>query len=184
MRTSRVASWSASIAVRPATGIDCSRHGQSCKSRATPSCRRPALHYVDSEKARADLPAAKPRSIKGLGGCPFDSPDMQELGIASVTLNIVLNDIIYAEPAPGRSAYAYAGHTWYIADKNVANYDRYMRTAADHGWMVSAIILLQPSATPQRTPGFAMRPIPTPIRAAFTSCRISPPAPASKPMRP
>ena len=59
-----------------------------------------ALHYVDSEKARADLPAAKPRSIKGLGGCPFDSPDMQELGIASVTLNIVLNDIIYAEP-PG-----------------------------------------------------------------------------------
>jgi hypothetical protein len=102
------------------------------------------LHYVDSERARADLPAAKPRSIKGLGGCPFDSPDMQQLGIASVTLNIVLNDIIYAEFAPGRSAYANAGHTWYIADKNVANYDRYMRTAADHGWMVSAIILLQP----------------------------------------
>ena len=54
-----------------------------------------ALHYVDTEKPRADLPLAKPRSIKGLGGCPFDSPDMQELGIASVTLNIVLNDIIY-----------------------------------------------------------------------------------------
>jgi hypothetical protein len=103
-----------------------------------------ALHYVDREKARADLPPAKPRSIKGLGGCPFDSPDMQALGIASVTLNIVLNDIIYSEPAPGRSSYAYGGRTWYVADRYVANYDRYMRTAADHGWMVSAIILIQP----------------------------------------
>ena len=103
-----------------------------------------AMHYVENEKPRADLPPAKPRSIKGLGGCPFDSPDIQDLGIASVTLNIVLNDIIYAVPAQGRSAYAYAGHTWYIADNNVANYDRYMQQAAAHGLMVSAIILLRP----------------------------------------
>ncbi len=104
-----------------------------------------ALHYVDAQKPRADLPPAKPRSIKGLGGCPFDSPDIQELGIASVTLNVVLNDIIHTHPAPARSTYHYAGRDWHIDDGAVAGYDRYMKTAADRGLMVSAIILLPPA---------------------------------------
>lgn len=103
-----------------------------------------AMHYVDSEESRAKLPPARPRSRKGLGGCPFESPDMQELGIASVTLNIVLNEIISTQPASGRSPYDYAGRTWYIDDRIVAGYDRSMKTAAEHGWMVSAIILIAP----------------------------------------
>ena len=104
-----------------------------------------ALHYVESEKARADLLPAAPRSRKGLGGCPFDSPDLEELGIASVTLNIVLNDFIFSEPGPNRTPYEYSGRTWYIDGGSIAGYDRSMKTAAEHGWMVSAIVLIRPA---------------------------------------
>ncbi|HET6250003.1 MAG TPA: DUF5722 domain-containing protein [Tepidisphaeraceae bacterium] len=104
-----------------------------------------ALHYIDSEKPRADLPAAKPRSIKGMGGCPFDHPDMEALGISSVTLNIVLNDIIVSQPGRGVTPYTYAGRQWYVRDGVVARLDRDMKIAAEHQWMVSAIILLRPA---------------------------------------
>ena len=103
-----------------------------------------SVHYVDSQKPRADLPQARPRSLKGLGGCPFDSEDMQDLGIASVTLNIILNDFFDSEPGPGRTPYNYAGRTWYVNQERLAHYDRDMKIAADRGWMVSAIVLITP----------------------------------------
>ena len=63
---------------------------------------RLSADYVDEQKPRADLPPAKPRSVKGIGGCPFTHPDMETLGISSVTLNIVLNSVIGSEPGPRR----------------------------------------------------------------------------------
>ena len=104
---------------------------------------RSPLHYVDEQTPRAPLPAAKPRSKKGLGGCPFTSPDMEALRISSVTLNIVLNDIMASAPGRGYSPYIHAGKTWYTRDSVVADFDRELKVAANHGWMVSAIILLR-----------------------------------------
>ncbi len=69
---------------------------------------------------------------------------MAALGISSVTLNIVLNDIIVSEPGPGRTPYRYAGKTWYVQDQTVAGHDQNMKIAAANGWMVSAIILIRP----------------------------------------
>ncbi|MCB1132256.1 MAG: hypothetical protein KDN05_14090 [Verrucomicrobiae bacterium] len=103
-----------------------------------------AMRYVEEQTPRANLPAAAPRSKKGIGGCPFDHSDMQELGIASVTLNFILNELLHAEPGPGRTPYVFAGRTWYADDAAVTRYDRDMKIAAENGWMVSAIVLLPP----------------------------------------
>ena len=106
-----------------------------------------AIRYADEVKARAALPPARPRSLKGLGGCPFDHADMQALGIASVTLNLILNDLFADGPGPERTPYQYAGQTRYLNDVAVAGYDRDMRIAASNGWMVSAIVLIRPAGT-------------------------------------
>ncbi|HSU69775.1 MAG TPA: DUF5722 domain-containing protein, partial [Tepidisphaeraceae bacterium] len=103
-----------------------------------------AMHYIESETARAALPAAPARPLKGLCGCPMDSPDVKELGVQSITLNIVLNQLLFPTSAPGRTEYRYGDRTWYVADRAVARYDRSLKLAADHGCMVSAIILLSP----------------------------------------
>lgn len=103
-----------------------------------------AMHYIDNETARAAPPPAPARPLKGLCGCPLDSPDMKELGVQSITLNVVLNQLLFPTAAPGRTEYRYAGRTWYVADRAVAHYDRSLKLAAEHGCMVSAIVLLSP----------------------------------------
>ncbi len=103
-----------------------------------------AQHYIDRQTPRADLPPAKLTSRKGICGCPFDSADMQELGVGSVTLNIVLNDLIGSQSGKGQSDYSYAGRTWHTRDAAVARLDKNLKIAADHGWRVSAIILIAP----------------------------------------
>ncbi len=102
------------------------------------------LRYADVIEARSKLPPARPRSLKGIGGCPFEHPDMQELGIASVTLNIILSDLFFMEPGPELEPFEYAGRIWHVNKIRLAEYDRQMRLAAENGWMVSAIILIPP----------------------------------------
>ena len=106
-----------------------------------------ALHYADSEIVRANLPAARPRSRKGLGGFPATSAytDLEDLGIASFTMNILLNDIIASTPGPGRSPFSYGGRTWYKEDQVVADYDRNFQAIARRGLMLSVIILIRPA---------------------------------------
>lgn len=101
-----------------------------------------ALRYVEKQTPRADLPLMRPRSKKGLGGCEFDHEDMDKLGITSVTLNILLNHLLFTTPGEGRTPYTYAGRTWYVNEGVLAGYDRYMTIAARKKLMVSAIILL------------------------------------------
>ncbi len=103
-----------------------------------------AMRYVEDQKARADLPPARPVSRKGIGGCPFDHPDMQELGIASVTFNFILNEIFLPADSTEGRPYEFAGRTWRWNESAVARYDRKLRIAAENGWMVSAIVLLPP----------------------------------------
>ncbi len=100
--------------------------------------------YVDDVKPRANLPAAAPSSLKGIGGMPFDHPDMQELGIHSLTLNLILNGFFLHPDADGGTPYEFAGHNWKLNDAAIAACDRQMLEAARHGCMVSAIILITP----------------------------------------
>ncbi len=93
---------------------------------------------------RANLPKMVPRSKKGLGGCPLDHPDMQTLAVASVTFNIILSHLIFADDAPGRVPCEYAGRTWYVDLNNLKNTDRNAKIASENGWMVTAIILIPP----------------------------------------
>jgi hypothetical protein len=101
-----------------------------------------AMHYVDEIEPRAKLTKAQPHSLKGIGGCPFDHQDMQDLNISSVTLNIILDHILFTEPGANRVQYKYAGKIWYADMNNVRSYDNQMLLASKNGWMVSAIILL------------------------------------------
>lgn len=103
-----------------------------------------AMRYVEDQKPLADLPPARSASKKGLGGCPFDHPDMKELGVSSVTLNIILNELFHPAGSTAGTPFAFAGRVWRISDEAVARYDRQMMTAAENRWMVSAIILLPP----------------------------------------
>jgi len=136
-----------------------------------------AMKYVGTQVPRASLAPARPASKKGIGGCPFDHPDMDELGIHSVTLNIILNELLHAQAGAGRTPYTFAGRTWHADDQVLARYDRDMKIAAEKGWMVSAIVLLPPvrgaapdawirdAAHPDADPGAAF------VLPDFTSAR-------------
>lgn len=103
------------------------------------------LHYTDDGKIipRQQLEKKIPRSLKGLGGCPLNHLDMDELGIASVTFNILLDRILYTENRNGFQPYTYAGKTWYVDTEGMLkDIDRDVKIAQQKGWMVSAILLL------------------------------------------
>ncbi len=102
------------------------------------------LRYADTIQSRANLPEAKLRNKKGLGGFGTDRPqsDIEDLGISAVTVNIVLNSFMQAHPGPGRTPSTYCGRTWYTEDRAVAQMDRTMIAAARHNLVVSAIVLL------------------------------------------
>lgn len=104
-----------------------------------------AARHVEKQLARTELPPAKPGSRKGIGGCPFDHLDMEALGISSVTLNIILNDLFLPDDGSQGPSHEFAGKRWQLNAERVADHDRQMMTAARHGWMVSAIILIRPA---------------------------------------
>ena len=106
-----------------------------------------AAHYIDSQKPRADLSPAAPASRKGLGGCPVDHPDMAELGISTITFNIVLNQVFSGDSRTGIKC-TYAGKTWYVNPAVLDQMDHDLQTAYKHGWMVSAIVLIRPPGNP------------------------------------
>ncbi len=103
-----------------------------------------AVHYPDDIVPRANLPKVTASSLKGIGGCPFDHEDMVKLGVGGANFNILLNEILFPDPAPGRKPYEYCGRTWYV-DENSAPIrllDLNARKGKEHGWLVSAILLL------------------------------------------
>lgn len=104
-----------------------------------------SMYYVNDESIipREQLSKKIPRSLKGIGGCPLDHQDMDDLGISSVTFNILLDQILYTQAGSGRIPYTYAGKTWY-ADLNghLKGLDKDIKIAQQKGWMVSAILLI------------------------------------------
>jgi hypothetical protein len=100
--------------------------------------------YATLVTSRPGLTEAQPRSRKGLGGFSPGRPveDIEALGVSAVTINVMLDSYMRAEPGEGRTPYPYCGRTWYTDDAAVANLDDHMLSAAKYNLIVSAIILL------------------------------------------
>ncbi|MCW3095575.1 MAG: hypothetical protein JWL77_1193 [Chthonomonadaceae bacterium] len=100
--------------------------------------------YLDNIQPLYNLPEEKPRNKKGIGGFTTGWPisDVTDLDLSACTVNIVLNSLFATTPGPGRSAFPYAGRTWYSEDRNIAALDRTLQATAAHHLVVSAIILL------------------------------------------
>ncbi len=103
-----------------------------------------AMHYPDDIVPRANLKKVATKSLKGIGGCPYDHEDMELLGVGGGNFNILLNEILFPDNAPGRISYTYCGKTWFV-DPNcnaIKTLDMNVREAKEHGWLISAILLL------------------------------------------
>ncbi|MGH8024058.1 MAG: DUF5722 domain-containing protein, partial [Limisphaerales bacterium] len=107
-----------------------------------------AARYADSVAVRWRLPAESPRSKKGLSGFSANREyenDLDELGIASVTVNIVLDQLIHDSSGPHRKAFVFGGRTWFLDKAYVSTLDRTLRETARRHIIVSAIILVAPA---------------------------------------
>ncbi len=103
-----------------------------------------AARYAEDVTPRWDPPAPAPKGRKGLGGFSLARPtsDLTDLGIGYATVNLVLNALFSATPAPGWSPFTYAGRTWYVHDEQVQRFDETFRTLAEHGVITSVIVLI------------------------------------------
>lgn len=103
-----------------------------------------SLRYVDAVKTANADPPPPLRSKKGLGG--FDVgrgflDDIEDLGIATVTVNIVL-DFLHIQPAEGREPFLHGGEQFYIDRGSIERLDKTLQFAADKDLLVFAIVLL------------------------------------------
>ena len=100
--------------------------------------------YADDVKPRANLPEEKPRNKKGLGGVNMGYPisDLDDLGIATVTVNVVLNRYFSTSPQPNFSTTQFAGKTYYVNDKAIEEFDKLFQETAKRHIVVSAIVLI------------------------------------------
>lgn len=101
-------------------------------------------HHADAVAAISTMPDEQPKGRKGLGGFHSGAPlqDVADLGVGSVTVNLLLGHLLYLSPGDGRAPFVYGGRTWYVSESALAGYDATMRAATDRGLIVSAILLV------------------------------------------
>jgi hypothetical protein len=103
------------------------------------------IHYADEVACQGkDLPEGKPKSKKGLGGWsagPLPG-ELDELGIDSVTVNIMIHSLVSLTPAEGTVPFTWQGKTYYAQEKQLAGYDETFRQAEKRGAVVSVIVLV------------------------------------------
>ncbi|RYD22684.1 MAG: hypothetical protein EOP88_07180 [Verrucomicrobiaceae bacterium] len=102
-------------------------------------------HYADDVACRSpQLPAAHPKSKKGLGGWnPGRFPDeLEELGISAVTVNMMVHSLVSLTAGPGLTPFQWQRKTYYANDARLADFDRTFLEAAKHDVMVSVILLI------------------------------------------
>ena len=106
--------------------------------------------YADEIFAASRPAELKPKSKKGLGGFIYNNnlSDLDDLGITSVTVNIVLNSIVNTVKQGNYTLeHKYGGVTYYMDKGNVASLDKLMGECQKRGIVVSAIILNRQSDT-------------------------------------
>ncbi|MCW1925711.1 DUF5722 domain-containing protein [Luteolibacter arcticus] len=101
--------------------------------------------YAEWVECRSpELPAAKPKNKKGLGGWHRGKiPDeLEQLGISAVTVNLIVNSYVSLNPGAETIPFQWQGRTYYAREKNLAAMDATLLEAQKHGVMVSVILLL------------------------------------------
>lgn len=114
---------------------------------------KPLSHarYADRVDCRApQLPAARPRNKKGLGGWNTGRlpSELDDLGISAVTVNVMVHQFISLTPQQGAVPVQWQGRTYHIRESQMAALDRTFLKAQKRGVMVSAILLI---ANPAKT---------------------------------
>ena len=92
-------------------------------------------------------PAMRISNKKGLGGwnegrMPGGGEELDELGIAAVTVNIVIHSLVSLAPGPGTTPITWQGRTYHARENVLARYDRTFLEAAKRNIVVSAILLV------------------------------------------
>lgn len=102
--------------------------------------------HADSIVPKYNYAFIKPSTKKGLGGYSAnrDAPvsDLDDLGITSATVNIWVTHFFRSGPSPENMAFEYMGKTYYVDEKQIANYDKTLLTTAERDIEVSAILLV------------------------------------------
>lgn len=107
----------------------------------------PLSHARHAEEVATVRPAPaplRPSSKKGLGGWRRGAVDgeLEALGIASVTVNIVLQQLVSAKPGPDTIPFEWQGRVWHARRPMLENFDKTFLEAARHKVLVSAILLV------------------------------------------
>lgn len=107
--------------------------------------------YADEIAAPSSPAAVSPRSKKGLGGYfahSLQTGDLDNLGITSVTVNIVLNRLINtASDGNYSEAYSYGGKTYYISSSYRKELDDILGQCQQRGIVTEAILLVATAGT-------------------------------------
>lgn len=107
----------------------------------------PVSHARYAEDVALLRPApvpVRPANKKGLGGWRRGAVDgeLEELGITSVTVNIVLQQLVSLKPGPDTIPFQWQGRVWHARRSALENFDKTFLEAARHNVMVSAILLV------------------------------------------
>ena len=105
-------------------------------------------HYADSIIKRRAARYMPLKGKKGLGGFVINEnlSDLDDLGVTSVTVNMVVNTMISTKASFGSNLdYTYGGKRYYIDGGQVSYFDNVFRECYKRGIIVSAILLFVPT---------------------------------------
>ena len=85
-----------------------------------------------------------PPSKKGLGGFVLHhvDEDIEDLGISSVTVNLLFDEFMRNAPSDATVTFSYHGHDFYLNKAKLEEFDRTLKYASDHHVIVAAILLV------------------------------------------
>lgn len=101
--------------------------------------------YADIIEPKQSMPSGTLLSKKGLGGFFMNQfvGDLNDLGITSITINILITGMIHTTPGTNRVPHPYGGKTYYMSTDYLKHIDEALRLAASKNIVVAAIILVQ-----------------------------------------
>ena len=104
--------------------------------------------YADIIEPKQSMPPGVLTSKKGLGGFFMNQfvGDLDDLGITSITVNILITGMIHTTPGTNRVPHTYGGKTYYMSTGYLSHIDNALKLAASKNIVVAAIILVQKAA--------------------------------------
>ena len=117
--------------------------------------------YADSIEPVSNPAPLAPKTKKGLGGFVVNNnlSDLDDLGITSVTVNIVLNSLVNTERSGNYMAqWQFGGITYYMNSGYASQLDRVMAECRKRGIVVSAILLNRQSDTQSKATALMKHP--------------------------